>query len=397
MEFSGLNKSSNENFGNEKSLQSASSSSKPQCHSNNGFRSSENLLNTEGHKIKTEGGESGDGESSKTCQRLQSSVSASHLVGSPVFLCSNLSPGMSTPNENNVAVPVCCLNHDGTPDQNSEIKSCSCDLMSNSPLHKNSGIPEDNDDKLSSNFTPSPNFRSNSKIHLASGESSDERGDRKEKNIAVPSREGSFERSVSFQENNFLDAEKSNDHLQVSDSNRSLDLSRSVDASSPHSVSSSTKDKDRDRKESKESKIGDKDKDKKSKKASWYNVLNPTYKSRSEELKKLFKDLPSDERLIVDYSCALQKDILVHGRLYVTSNYFSFYSKIFGWETFLSIRCKDIVALTKEKTALVIPNALQINTDTDKHFFTSFAARDKTYLMLFRIWQNALMDQVSAK
>lgn len=50
--------------------------------------------------------------------------------------------------------------------------------------------------------------------------------------------------------------------------------------------------------------------------------------------------------------------------------------------------------MTKEKTALVIPNAVEIRTDGEKHFFTSFASRDKTYLMLFRIWQNALMDQV---
>ena len=51
--------------------------------------------------------------------------------------------------------------------------------------------------------------------------------------------------------------------------------------------------------------------------------------------------------------------------------------------------------MTKEKTALVIPNAIQINTDGEKHFFTTFATRDKTYLMLFRIWQNALMEQVN--
>lgn len=60
----------------------------------------------------------------------------------------------------------------------------------------------------------------------------------------------------------------------------------------------------------------------------------------------------------------------------------------------VSIKSKDIVAMTKEKTALVIPNAIEIRTEGEKHFFTSFASRDKTYLMLFRIWQNALMDQV---
>ena len=54
----------------------------------------------------------------------------------------------------------------------------------------------------------------------------------------------------------------------------------------------------------------------------------------------------------------------------------------------------------------VIPNAIQINVTSesgssgssgnakrDRYFFTSFSARDKTYLMLFRVWQNALLDQ----
>lgn len=60
----------------------------------------------------------------------------------------------------------------------------------------------------------------------------------------------------------------------------------------------------------------------------------------------------------------------------------------------MTIPCKDICAITKEKTARVIPNAIQIATEKDKYFFTSFGARDKTFMMLFRIWQNALLDQV---
>lgn len=35
------------------------------------------------------------------------------------------------------------------------------------------------------------------------------------------------------------------------------------------------------------------------KKKSWYSVLYPSYKSRSEDFKKLFKDVPDDERLVV--------------------------------------------------------------------------------------------------
>jgi len=37
--------------------------------------------------------------------------------------------------------------------------------------------------------------------------------------------------------------------------------------------------------------------------------------------------------LVVDYSCALQKDILVQGRLYISREFVCFYANIFRWET----------------------------------------------------------------
>ncbi|XP_029959457.1 LOW QUALITY PROTEIN: protein Aster-A [Salarias fasciatus] len=126
---------------------------------------------------------------------------------------------------------------------------------------------------------------------------------------------------------------------------------------------------------------------------SWYNVLSPTYKQRNEDFRKLFKKLPDTERLIVDYSCALQKDILLQGRLYLSENWLCFYSNIFRWETAITILLKDVTSMTKEKTAKLIPNAIQICTDGDKHFFTSFGARDRTFMMIFRLWQNALLDK----
>ncbi|CAK6977069.1 protein Aster-B-like [Scomber scombrus] len=126
---------------------------------------------------------------------------------------------------------------------------------------------------------------------------------------------------------------------------------------------------------------------------SWYNVLSPTYKQRNEDFRKLFKQLPDTERLIVDYSCALQRDILLQGRLYLSENWICFYSNIFRWETLLMVRLKDICSMTKEKTARLIPNAIQLCTDNEKHFFTSFGARDRTYMMMFRLWQNALLEK----
>lgn len=132
------------------------------------------------------------------------------------------------------------------------------------------------------------------------------------------------------------------------------------------------------------------------KKTPWYNAIYPSYKSRTEDFKKLFREISNtgdEERLIVDYSCAIQKDILVHGRLYVTQNYLCFHANIIVWETRLSIRWKEVTSITKEKTARVIPNAILVCTENEKHFLTSFTSRDKTYLMLFRVWQNALMDK----
>ncbi|KAM7051139.1 protein Aster-B isoform 3-T3 [Molossus nigricans] len=122
-------------------------------------------------------------------------------------------------------------------------------------------------------------------------------------------------------------------------------------------------------------------------------VLSPTYKQRNEDFRKLFKQLPDTERLIVDYSCALQRDILLQGRLYLSENWICFYSNIFRWETLLTVRLKDICSMTKEKTARLIPNAIQVCTDSEKHFFTSFGARDRTYMMMFRLWQNALLEK----
>nr|XP_028598450.1 protein Aster-A isoform X5 [Podarcis muralis] len=126
---------------------------------------------------------------------------------------------------------------------------------------------------------------------------------------------------------------------------------------------------------------------------SWYSMLSPTYKQRNEDFRRIFKGLPETERLLVDYSCALQRDILLQGRLYLSENWICFYSNIFRWETTISIQLKEVKCIRKEKTAKLIPNAIQICTETEKHFFTSFGARDRCFMLIFRLWQNTLLDK----
>jgi hypothetical protein len=81
--------------------------------------------------------------------------------------------------------------------------------------------------------------------------------------------------------------------------------------------------------------------------------------------------------------------------MYISQNYLCFHANFLKWETSLCLKFKDIVAITREKTAKVIPNAIEIRSNkNEKYFFASFATRDKSYAIIFKIWQTILIDQV---
>jgi hypothetical protein len=49
-----------------------------------------------------------------------------------------------------------------------------------------------------------------------------------------------------------------------------------------------------------------------------------------------FSDLlvyPSSQSFLEDYGCALQREILIQGRIYVSENHICFHANIFGWVT----------------------------------------------------------------
>ncbi|XP_048123050.1 protein Aster-C isoform X1 [Alosa alosa] len=117
-----------------------------------------------------------------------------------------------------------------------------------------------------------------------------------------------------------------------------------------------------------------------------------SYKQRNEEFRKLFKEQAASEMLITDYTCALQRDLLLQGRIYLSENLLCFYSNVFRG-TKIVVNLMDITAMTREKTARWIPNAIQISTDAEKLFFTSFAAREKSFQSIFRMWQNTLLNK----
>ncbi|KAI0379810.1 hypothetical protein F5Y04DRAFT_259194 [Hypomontagnella monticulosa] len=110
-------------------------------------------------------------------------------------------------------------------------------------------------------------------------------------------------------------------------------------------------------------------------------------KKRNRDFHNLFKSVPDDDYLIEDYSCALQREILAHGRLYVSEGHLCFSSNIFGWSTTLVMSFDEIVSVEKRSTALVFKNGLMISTLHAKHVFASFTSRDSTYDLIVNIWK----------
>jgi hypothetical protein len=125
---------------------------------------------------------------------------------------------------------------------------------------------------------------------------------------------------------------------------------------------------------------------------------------RNQEFHELFPQVPGDDYLIdgacilvchkiwpnglADYGCALQRDILIQGRLYISENHICFHANIFGWVTDLVIPVSGVSVVEKKMTAFVIPNAIGITDQGTKYTFASFLARDTAYDVVYSVWRN---------
>lgn len=110
-------------------------------------------------------------------------------------------------------------------------------------------------------------------------------------------------------------------------------------------------------------------------------------KKRNRDFHQLFRSVPEDDYLIEDYSCALQREIILAGRIYISEGHICFSSNILGWVTTLVISFDEVVAIEKESTAMVFPNAIAIQTLHARHTFRSLLSRESTYDLMVNIWK----------
>lgn len=115
---------------------------------------------------------------------------------------------------------------------------------------------------------------------------------------------------------------------------------------------------------------------------------------KNREFHAAFRSVPSSERLISDYSCALSKDILVQGKLYLSQNFLFFKSNILGWVTNILIPLQEVIQIEKKSTAVLFPNGIVIRTLHQKYVFASFITRDATFNCITKVWHNVLQNSV---
>lgn len=116
---------------------------------------------------------------------------------------------------------------------------------------------------------------------------------------------------------------------------------------------------------------------------------------KNAEFHNLFKDsgISPDEKLIIDHSCALSRDILLQGRIYISNQHLCFYSNILGWVSSVIIPFKEIVQIEKKTTAGIFPNGIVIDTLHSKYIFASFISRDSTFDLITDVWNQIILGR----
>ena len=108
---------------------------------------------------------------------------------------------------------------------------------------------------------------------------------------------------------------------------------------------------------------------------------------RNADFHALFPSVPEDDFLIENYTCALSRDLLIQGRLYLSESHLCFHSSIFGWVTSIVIPFSEVISIEKRNTAYLIPNAISVRTLESRYLFSSLVSRDMVYSMLVNIWR----------
>lgn len=107
---------------------------------------------------------------------------------------------------------------------------------------------------------------------------------------------------------------------------------------------------------------------------------------RNVDFHQIFRSLDLTDRLLDDFACALSREILLQGRVYITEHLLCFNSNLLGWVTSVVVPFEDIVRFEKKLTAGLFPNGILVETRDGRHNFASFLSRDATFDFMVAVW-----------
>uniref|UniRef100_A0A8C9L2J9 GRAM domain-containing protein n=1 Tax=Serinus canaria TaxID=9135 RepID=A0A8C9L2J9_SERCA len=110
---------------------------------------------------------------------------------------------------------------------------------------------------------------------------------------------------------------------------------------------------------------------------------SPSLSKQDSGYRRAFGDLAEQDVLLGCFSCAWQREMPYHGRLYVSSRHICFHSNLLLKDIKAVVPVTSISALKKTNTALLVPNAISIRTAKgEKFLFVSLRQREATYQLL---------------
>ncbi|KAJ8270551.1 hypothetical protein GJAV_G00116240 [Gymnothorax javanicus] len=119
------------------------------------------------------------------------------------------------------------------------------------------------------------------------------------------------------------------------------------------------------------------------------DVTRNSFIKHNKSFHKIFQDIPETEELTHAFTCALQKEVLYQGKLFVSDNFVCFYSSVLLKETRVVIHVSNVQAVKKQNTALLVPNALSIRTNEgEKYLFVSLRNREACHKLLCSVCPN---------
>ncbi|CAN8201624.1 unnamed protein product [Coccothraustes coccothraustes] len=110
---------------------------------------------------------------------------------------------------------------------------------------------------------------------------------------------------------------------------------------------------------------------------------SPSLSKQDSGYRRAFGELAEQDVLLGCFSCAWQREMPYHGRLYVSSRHICFHSNLLLKDIKAVVPVVSISALKKTNTALLVPNAISIRTAKgEKFLFVSLRQREATYQLL---------------